>query len=268
MDADGSNETVILQEDSTIFTGIQLWDPSWSPDGQRLALEVFEWNGPSGIFTVNLDGTGLSMVATGGVEPAWSPDGSSIAYYDQVNRELAIVGSDGTGNTLVTGDPNVTERQPTWSPDGRYLAYIAYSGSMSEGTENYDVHVLDLITGDVLNVTSGGPVSDMLLHGVDWANHSDRLTLSATLGFDGFSNGFDIWHVDLGSGLTTNLSNTPEDDPAWAELTPSWSADDSRIAFVRGGDLYAMNADGSGVTLLAAGSDKHSIQYLDPDWKH
>jgi Tol biopolymer transport system component len=51
-------------------------DLVWSPDGSRLAFSAEE----GGIWVVGIDGSGLTKVIPGGVNPAWSPDGSRISY--------------------------------------------------------------------------------------------------------------------------------------------------------------------------------------------
>jgi len=53
--------------------------------------------------------------------------------------------------------------------------------------------------------------------------------------------------MDAGGSGQTNLTN----DPGWEEMA-AWSPDGSRIAFAGSGDIYVMNADGSGKTALTS----------------
>jgi len=46
--------------------------PSFSPDGSQIAFTSGGEGGPTSIYIVNLDGTGLTKIATG-ANPAWSP---------------------------------------------------------------------------------------------------------------------------------------------------------------------------------------------------
>jgi Tol biopolymer transport system component len=70
----------------------------WSPDGSRLAF----W-GPSQIFVINADGSGLRQVTDEGVNrwPTWSPDGSRIAFVH--DGALYTMAPDGTATRRLDG---------------------------------------------------------------------------------------------------------------------------------------------------------------------
>jgi len=83
----------------------------WSPDGSRLAF----W-GPSQIFVINADGSGLREVTDEGVNrwPAWSPDGSRIAFVH--DGTLYTMAPDGTAMRRLDG---VTpDGAIAWNPVG------------------------------------------------------------------------------------------------------------------------------------------------------
>ncbi|MFC7547729.1 hypothetical protein [Plantactinospora sp. GCM10030261] len=113
-------------------------DPSWSPDGGRLA---FTRSSTGESFTVSdlrivdvpVSGpagpdTGLlSDPAAWVSQPTWSPDSQRIAYraQDRTSRaaHIATIAPDGTRGPDLTAGPN--DGQPAWSPDGSRLAYTA-----------------------------------------------------------------------------------------------------------------------------------------------
>jgi Tol biopolymer transport system component len=70
----------------------------WSPAGSQLAF----W-GPSQIFVVNADGSGLQQITDEGVNrwPTWSPDGSHIAFVH--DGKLYTMAPDGTDMQRVGG---------------------------------------------------------------------------------------------------------------------------------------------------------------------
>lgn len=101
MNADGSNPRRVAGKATS-------GDPAWSPNSRRIAFRRFDGQlgfgrGPSDLFIVDADGSGLRRL-TRGVENlrwfAWSPDGRTIAFLR--NREVYIVKADGTGERRLT----------------------------------------------------------------------------------------------------------------------------------------------------------------------
>ena len=101
--------------------------PCWSPDGKKLAF-VSDRNGNPRIFTVNADGSGLTLlpkIANGvdAVTPAWSDDGK-IAYATRLrgsaNYVLAVYDLNDRTNKVVTRGGGSWE-SPGWAADNRQV---------------------------------------------------------------------------------------------------------------------------------------------------
>ncbi len=94
--------------------------PAWSPDGQRLVFRSDEGDG--GLFTVNVNGGPVRLVASQGFRPVWMPDGRDILFADARLQRLYLVRADGGEPPRETLKGQLTDG--LWSsftvhPDGR-----------------------------------------------------------------------------------------------------------------------------------------------------
>lgn len=126
--------------------------------------------------------------------------------------------------------------EPQRTPDGNYIVF-AHDGDIYrislDGTE------LQLISDDEDRDYSPSLSADGTL--VVYTT----LTPSASRNED-----YEIAVTTIGGGQPKRLTDNEQDD-----VTPVWSPDGRKIAFVREGDLYLMNSDGSEQRSLAPGLD-------------
>src|SRR5262249_60505088 len=107
--------------------------PSWSPDGQRIA---YCSRGRRGIWLVSALGGAPRQLTEFGSNPVWSPDGLMIAFQSGAGGEIYhsramapstiwIVPSHGGTPTQVTkpGNPAGGHHAASWSPDRRRLGF-------------------------------------------------------------------------------------------------------------------------------------------------
>jgi len=118
--------------------------PSWSPDGLRLAFvspchvspvgrprDISEGPAPdTALYVVNADGSGLVALPTvpgGDSEPAWSPEGQRIAFTSlRDGRPLIYVMDlvDQSVKRITEPSADIEEaRQPAWSPFGNQILF-------------------------------------------------------------------------------------------------------------------------------------------------
>jgi PKD repeat protein len=128
---DGSNLYIVNTDGSwmtSILSGKELWDLSWSPDGSKIALEILEGN-QWDIYVVDIDGSNLRQLTNNTADdmsPKWSPDGDKIVFVStrDGNSELYIMNADGSNEQRVT-NTDTWEWCPCWSPDGSEIYYTS-----------------------------------------------------------------------------------------------------------------------------------------------
>jgi TolB protein len=124
--------------------------PSWSPDGQWIALSSTR-DGNQEIYVVRPDGKDLRRLTSDpalDTHPAWSPDGKRIAF--STNRwgdlELATINADGSNLMRLTQSPGLDD-YPNWSPDGKQIAFT------SNRDGNFEIYLCDADGNNARNVT-------------------------------------------------------------------------------------------------------------------
>ena len=129
----------------------------WSADGKRILFEGFESNveGPSDIWSVRPDGSGLKRLIRVGIDPVWSPDGSRIAF----SRRGDIYIARATGHVIrrLTNTPKVRDQHPSWSADGKRIVYASYREEKNDAKSDSRLSIIGADGSGLRTITDRDP---------------------------------------------------------------------------------------------------------------
>ena len=192
------------------------------------------------IFTANPDGSGqVDITPTSDVfvnQPAWSADGQKL-----VVNGMTTMNADGSNR-----QPSGAGGTPGWSPDGTKLTAVRNGDLLPTNSHNLDLFVMNVDGTNQVNLINDPPGDGPDEVHPDWSPDGTRIAFESnrTFPLNGSQRGiFTI--APNGQGLQRLTAGA-------ADSNPDWSPDGTKIVFEHSanfsdGEVYVMNADGSGV---------------------
>lgn len=252
-------------------------DPTWSPDGSRLAFTRDLGSCNTNIWTINANGTGARQITYRDqpntfacqLEPTWSPDGSQLAFLrtnpSTFVAEIVVIDVESGAERVISPPGGSGESfgalELAWSPDGAKLAFSAVREEMMEDpitgepepAAQYEIVTINLDGSGERIITAGAPGSRRAAtleedRAPAWSPDGSQLVFMSQSQDPSCCGKWQVWVADRDGTQLTNLSNDPDLD----ETFPSWSPDGALIVFSRatgsGTDLFVMPAPSSPTT--------------------
>ncbi len=281
MNADGSEQKNLTNSPGNDY------NPSWSPDGKKIAFSSDMYGASSHILVIPDDRDNF----TGSfIDYSRIPNGSS---------KIFIINVDSGEPIELTNSLTFSGREPSWSPDGKKINFHS-------AIQNEEIYVMDANNGDLIKLASTSiPGNDFLFlrSPCSWSPTGEKMLFNFTLNM---TNNFFTGHLDPYSGNgeifvmnadgsewknITNSSSSSESEPSQSPdgnkivlglnrgkdneirlmsvSEPSWSPDGNKIAFKlnRGKDseICIMNADGTELVRLTSNSSVDNCPIWSPD---
>lgn len=159
---DGTGEASLIEANTS---GVDYWQPAWSPDGLRLAFSSDMAGGDPEIYVADVDFssgvpelgalTQLTDLPGWDMAPRWSPDGVTISFASDRDGDYEIYTMSRTGADVrqLTANSSV-DTTPAWSPDGKQIVFV------SDRDSNAEIYVMDRDGSTQTNVTQN-PARDV-----------------------------------------------------------------------------------------------------------
>ncbi len=212
-DADGTNLVRLTTEEG-------VWDtePSWSPDGSRIAFTRIypKENRREELWVMNADGSDQHSIGIEGFAAKWSPDGTRLIYASKRpgRYDIYTCAADGTDERQLTETEGADESYPVYSPDGSRIAFCASTGEYNtpENIKTVEIYTMDSDGAGVMQLTDNECMDGLPRwspDGTRFAFSSDRL--------EAFR-----WEVYMMNADGTDVRRITHSAPGVTAINPVW----------------------------------------------
>ncbi len=261
--------TIQINTPQIITTPYETTPTTTFVSGDCMSIAFVKWDQTStDIYTICPDGSELTQLTdqpTDEFQPAWSPDRKRIAYTKSGSsgNQIFITDTDGSNPVQLTHD--YANDDPVWLPDSRQ---IAFRTTDEQGLWWW--RIIDIESREIVQISE--PSYDFFFPKLAWAPDGLRVAYMSLVEQQSRNDGASQIHIRNLDG--SNDAALTHD--TWANISPQWSPDGSRIAFLseRDGNYnsYALYTIDLGSMALKRISDpvfsEETIFSWSPDGQH
>ena len=218
---------------------------------------------PGELYSVNIDGTGLTLIdrAENGYlgSADWSPDDRQIVYtkhfYDSEKSDLILYNVSDKTYTILLNDGNPS--CPKFSPNGKQIAYCK-----STPTDR-----------SIYKIDVSGNNNQLIINNAscpNWSPAGDKITYLSS--GEGGSTQIFVVNVDGSNSKQLTSTISPRLWPGWppdGNEDPQWTPDGKKIVYVshenEKAEIFIMNSDGSKKTRLTKAKYRDGSPEVTPD---
>ncbi|HYH87460.1 MAG TPA: Ig-like domain-containing protein [Pyrinomonadaceae bacterium] len=222
-------------------------NPSWSPDGTKIAFLGWGSDFIEEVYISNTDGTGQQKLTTDGAqkqEAAWSPDGRFIAYIQRTSSgifDVYVVSPGGGVPTKISGS-DAFNWDLVWLPDGSGVL-TTYEGINRNGSS---IYLFDPAGGAPRQITNNGDVWDW---GPSVSQDGSKLAYAS-------DDGLFVVNID---GTDNKLISINDWDPGWrpevVPVTDPGTTVTGRVVDAAGAPVSNATVKVFGATVATSGAD-------------
>ena len=201
-------------------TPANYYDPAFSPDGKRLAVQIDDAHrGDIWVYDWQRDTlTRLTFVGDVNVNPVWTPDGQRIAYSMREKDSTTNIywkRADGAGEAQRLTQSKAIQYPTSWSPDGKILAFFQNDPASTTG---WDLYTLSMEGDEKTGWKPGEPKAFLSTPAVEvypefssdgrWLAYMSRESGSMEVYVRPFPGPGGKWQISSGGGSYPTWSHT------------------------------------------------------------
>lgn len=255
-------------------------EPIWSPDGRKIAFVCYpNKNLPnqSEICAVTINSSRIDQLTynSSSLSPTWSPDGNRIAFVsNRSNIKQLFITDTNKLKTMKLIDTPIPQELPSWSPDGNKIAFVSQASTDFVGKifiVNINDKTIRYVGDGIFPTWSPNSSRIAFTNGRIYVANSDGselMQLSRTPA--PASDSRPIWSndgkriaffsptftpINSSKSVVRKIYTVASDGSELPKyltngIAPTWSVDDTRIAFELKGRLVVVNVNTSVVNYL------------------